>query len=107
MINEEDNAEGLLCSAERMARKVGGFDEATFSIKLKHAQLVLGSGFFCTSHRTPKPSNFFDIFRKGEARFSPAGDLEVVTGQGKVLWSAGDALKSRKVPPNTEQAKGN
>ncbi|CAM9302113.1 unnamed protein product [Ectocarpus sp. 4 AP-2014] len=96
--NGQDGAGDMLCSAERLVRRtlpiVGDFDHRA---RMSGERLVVGRGFFCRIHETPRPppKSIIDALFRGRgggvASFSDhAGDLHVVNSRGKVLWSAGD-----------------
>ncbi|CAM9901157.1 unnamed protein product [Ectocarpus sp. 12 AP-2014] len=96
--NGQDGAGGMFCSAERLVRRalpiIGDFDHRA---RMSDERLVVGRGFFCRTHATPRPpprSVIDALFRGrggGVASFSEhTGDLHVVNSRGKVLWSTGD-----------------
>ncbi|CAN0504237.1 unnamed protein product, partial [Ectocarpus sp. 8 AP-2014] len=88
----------MFCSAERLVRRavpfIGDFEHRA---RMHGEKLVVGRGFFCRTHETPRPpprSVIDALFRGrggGVASFSEhTSDLHVVNSRGKVVWSAGD-----------------
>ncbi|CAN0111127.1 unnamed protein product [Ectocarpus sp. 6 AP-2014] len=97
-LNGQDGAGGMLCSAERLVRRavpfIGNFEHRAH---MRGEKLVVGRGFFCRTHATPRrpPRSVIDALFRGRgggvASFSEhTGDLHVVNSRGKVVWSAGD-----------------
>lgn len=83
-----------MCGAEKLARKIAGMEEAAYGGKVTAgAQLVVGSGLFCTEHTTPAPpSNVIKRLRLGQGgkarvRYS-RGSWELLDADEKVVWTA-------------------
>ncbi|CBN78817.1 hypothetical protein Esi_0145_0025 [Ectocarpus siliculosus] len=96
--NGQDGAGGMLCSAERLVRRavpfIGDFEHRA---RMRGEKLVVGRGFFCRTHETPRrpPRSVIDALFRGRgggvASFSEhTGDLHVVNSRGKVVWEGND-----------------
>lgn len=90
----DERGGGLLCGAEKFARKIAGMEEAAYGAKVTAgAKLVVGSGLFCIEHTTPAPPNSvikrLGLGQGGKARvrFS-RGNWELLDADGKIVWTA-------------------
>lgn len=95
-VPEGQRPDGFLCNVERLAQQMTGQAEVEYQLRANNGELVLGSGRFCRVFSTQVPESITDRLglgkRGGEvlnARgvYNRAGDFEVVSRWGWVLWS--------------------
>lgn len=99
-VSEGQRYDGFLCNVERVGRKMMGQGELIYGLTIDNGQLVLGSGRFCRVFATPISRSIADRIGVGERGsdirnahgvFNNAGDFQLVTHRGEVLWSTAQA----------------
>lgn len=92
---ETDITGGVLCSAERLVRKVTRLGNIKYGASPRDASPEPKAGLFCRFREPPSTPSVLRVPRRGTARFSDSGDLEVVNSRDKVLWSAREGVDLR------------
>ena len=99
---ETDIGGGILCSAERLVRKAARLDNSRYGASPRDADPLHGAGLFCHVKEPPSSPSVLSLPRRGTARFSEGGDLEVLNSRGKVLWSAQDGIDLHSADEKTK-----